>query len=294
MGGKAGLIKVSRQLLQDRLGLPRSMRLESLTLLDDDVANDCFTARVSGDNLPDTPEGNRLPFIELDGELRKHRQKAVGIILLKDRSVRCPDKNRAVIADRPLYDFVLSSLRKCVEYDEIYVSTSSSFYKGVAKGYGLGILDRPPEYDRDDANLGRHLCWAAIETKADIITEISITHPFIKPRSLNAIVEKIRNNPGVNSAFTACKLQGFAWVDGKLNYDITKPRPRTQDIAPVWIEANHYAVRQSHLLAYDSHHAPDPCRRVVEVSEIEAMDVHYPDDLKILEAVYKSGVVTWV
>lgn len=217
--------------------------------------------------------------------------KASGIILLKDESTRFPGKNRSVVCNRRLYDYLFHTIRNCREYDAFYVLTFSQFFTEVAEDYGIRVIHE--EGPTENHLRAEKLAKAAAQTNSDIVVEMTICHPFIKPESLDALVRALRDDDTLDSAYTAKMEQGFIWSgDEPVNFDPSVPYGGTQDAAPVWHEANHYAVRYRWLNSRKLHHGER--RRRVEVSAIEALDVHYPEDLKILDAVYKSGVVDWV
>jgi CMP-N-acetylneuraminic acid synthetase len=218
--------------------------------------------------------------------------KTVAVIILKDRSTRFPGKNRATIHERPICDFIFSTA-KVARFDLVCVSTSSAYFKGVAEDYGLPVLNRPVEFDADDNNvLPPHLAWCAEQTGADIIAELTVCHPFVRPESLDKCLDILRERPDVDSVYTVTAERCQFWFEGQpLNHDPAK-YPRTQDCEPVYRECHQYFHRAETLKRLKQRHGPVSVP--VGIDSIEALDLDYETDLRILEAVYQSGAVDWV
>ena len=80
-----------------------------------------------------------------------------------------------------------------------------------------------------------------------------------------------------DSAFSAQKVQTFAWYRGvPINYDI-EDVPRTQDIDPVWIETSAFFIFKKEL--FTEHHRRIGFHPYIqEVSGIEAIDIDEKKD----------------
>ena len=80
-----------------------------------------------------------------------------------------------------------------------------------------------------------------------------------------------------DSAFSAERIQTFAWYQGKpINYDLNDV-PRTQDMEPIWVETSAFFVFKKEIFTVHN-------RRIgfkpyiQEVSGIEALDIDEKKD----------------
>ena len=89
---------------------------------------------------------------------------------------------------------------------------------------------------------------------------------------------------GHDSAFTARRMQTFAWYKGQpINYDVSNV-PRTQDMEPVFVETSAFFIFKKELWTEHG-------RRIgfhpyiQEVGEIEAVDIDTMEDLEFAQII---------
>ena len=75
-----------------------------------------------------------------------------------------------------------------------------------------------------------------------------------------------------DSAFSAQRIQTFAWYQGKpINYDLNDV-PRTQDMEPIWVETSAFFMFKKEIFTvYNRRIGFKPY--IQEVSGIEAIDI---------------------
>jgi CMP-N-acetylneuraminic acid synthetase len=203
------------------------------------------------------------------------RKKVVAFVPIKLNSQRLPNKNILPIAGHPLCWHILNSLQKIERIDEIYVFCSDEV-----------ILEYIPEntifLKRDvslDGNLvkGFEIYNAFInQVDADIYILAHTTSPFIKYETMSTALNKILND-GHDSAFSAQRMQIFAWYNGKpINYDINDV-PRTQDMEPIYIETSAFFMFEKEI--FTKHNRRIGFRPYIqEVDNIEAVDIDTKED----------------
>ena len=83
-----------------------------------------------------------------------------------------------------------------------------------------------------------------------------------------------------DSAFSAERLQTFAWYQGKsINYDLNDV-PRTQDMEPIWIETSAFYIFKKEIFTrYHRRIGFHPY--IQEVSGIEAIDIDERKDYEL-------------
>ena len=169
--------------------------------------------------------------------------------------------------------------------DEIYVYCSNSEVKEYILP-GVKFLPRPDSLDTDKANSNDIIREFIKAVDADIYVETHATGPFTRAESIDACINAVASNK-YDSAFLAKKLQEFLWQDGTaLNFDI-QHFPRTQDLVPIYSEApGAYVFTRNCFEKYNRRVGVKPY--IHEISEIESIDIDYPEDFEIANAIYMS------
>lgn len=65
MGGHAGIVRISRELLHEKLGISKDFRITNFKYSNPEEDSDCFTFRVVGPSLPLIAEAEPLTQLEL-------------------------------------------------------------------------------------------------------------------------------------------------------------------------------------------------------------------------------------
>ena len=119
-----------------------------------------------------------------------------------------------------------------------------------------------------------------IETvDADVYVLAHATSPFIKVSSIENALSHILSGEN-DSAFSAERIQTFAWYQGKpINYDL-RDIPRTQDIEAIWVETSAFFMFKKEIFTfYNRRIGFNPF--IQEVSGIEAIDIDEPKDFEL-------------
>lgn len=69
----------------------------------------------------------------------------IAVLPAKSDSSRLPNKNMALVADKPLIYYTIKTAKECALIDKVYVSTNSSEIAEFALELGVEIIMRPPE-----------------------------------------------------------------------------------------------------------------------------------------------------
>ena len=201
--------------------------------------------------------------------------KTVALIPIKLNSQRLPHKNILPIAGRPLCWHLCNTLNQVRGIDEVYVYCSDSDVKGFIPEK-TKFLQRPKWLDGDlvkGFDIYREFIKAV---DADIYILAHTTSPFIKISSCQTALDHILSGEN-DSAFSAQRIQTFAWYQGKpVNYDLNDV-PRTQDMEPVWVETSaFYMFKKEIFTVHNRRIGFKPY--IQEVSGIEAVDIDEKKD----------------
>lgn len=212
--------------------------------------------------------------------------KSVAFVPIRLNSKRVAGKNIRILAGKPLLYYILDTLKKVRSIDEVYCFCSSS---EIVKYLPEGVkwLQRDASLD-SDSTLGEDIYDSFVnQIQADIYVLAHATSPFIKYTTVeNALQHVIKGT--YDSAFSAERMQTFAWYKGQpLNYSLNHI-PRTQDIEPVYIETSAFFIFRRQVWT-DFHQRIGLTPYVAEVDRIEGVDIDWPEDFVFAEHIAHSS-----
>jgi len=208
--------------------------------------------------------------------------KTVAFVPIRLNSQRVEGKNLRLLGGEPLLCHILRALLRTQGIDETYVYCSNETIRPLLPE-GVRFLQRPERLDRD-TTLGAEIYYAfTAEVHADLYVLAHATSPFIRPETIGEALEQVRSG-NYDSAFSAEKIQTFAWYEGRpLNYSPDNI-PRTQTIEPFYIETSSFFIFPRQLWCGRRRRIGDrPYMAVVD--RIEGMDIDYPEDFAMAEVI---------
>ena len=213
--------------------------------------------------------------------------KTVAFVPIRLNSQRVEGKNLRLLGGEPLMTYLLRSLIGAKNIDEVYVYCSNTAIKEYLPE-GVKFLQRDERLD-SNTTLGREIYDAFTrEVEADIYVLAHATSPFIKTHTIEDAVAKVQSGD-YDSAFSAEKIQTFAWWQGQpLNYSFENV-PRTQDLEPLLVETSAFFIFQREL--WMEHHRRIGFRPYAAITDrIESIDIDNPDDFLLAEAIVTAGL----
>lgn len=201
--------------------------------------------------------------------------KTVALIPIKLNSQRLPHKNILPIAGHPLCWHLGNTLTHVTGIDKVYVYCSDC---EVMKYLPDKVLFKQrPKWLDGDLVKGFDIYRNFIsEVDADIYILAHTTSPFIKASSIENALNHVKSGKN-DSAFSAERVQTFAWYQGKpINYDLNDV-PRTQDMEPIWVETSAFYIFKKEIFTMHNRrigYSP----YIQEVSGIEAVDIDEKKD----------------
>ncbi|MCI5598735.1 MAG: acylneuraminate cytidylyltransferase family protein [Ruminococcus sp.] len=201
--------------------------------------------------------------------------KVVAFVPIKLNSQRLPHKNILPIAGHPLCWHLCNTLLKVNNIDEVYVYCSDERVSDYIPE-GVILKKRDKKLDGDLVK-GFDIYKSFIsEVDADVYVLAHTTSPFIRQESIDNALKHIVSGSN-DSAFSAEKIQTFAWYKDKpINYDLNDV-PRTQDLEPIWVETSAFFMFKKEIFTdYNRRIGFNPY--IQEVSGIEAIDIDEKKD----------------
>ena len=208
--------------------------------------------------------------------------KVVAFVPIRLNSKRVVGKNLKMLGDKPLLQYILDTLASTSSIDEVYVYCSQEEIKPMLPA-GVKFLKRDEWLDRDET-LGQEIYDAFTkEVDADVYILAHTTSPFIKAETIENAVKQVTEG-GHDSAFSAQKVQTFAWYKGAtLNYNL-KEIPRTQTIEPVYFETSAFYIFRKEVWTV-AHQRIGEKPYMAIVDPIEGIDIDNPEDFEFAEKV---------
>lgn len=203
---------------------------------------------------------------------------------MKLNNKRLPQKNtKSFTNGKPLCWYILSTLTKISEIDEIYVYCSNPDIREYIPD-GVKYLERSVTLDQDTTKMNEVLQCFADEVEADIYVMTHTTAPFIKPESIRKGLDAVSSGK-FDSSFAAKKLQDFIWKDGNpYNYSLDSI-PRTQDLPVMYQETSGFYIYKKDIITQMNRRIGNK-PYIVEVGEIESVDIDETEDFVIADAIY--------
>lgn len=210
--------------------------------------------------------------------------KVVGFVPIKLNSERLPMKNvKKFTNGEPLISYILDTLLKVKELDEIYVYCSDEKIQDYLP-QNVKFLQRDKYYDLSSTSFNEVLSSFTEIIDADVYVLAHATAPMIQPASISKAVKKLLNED-YDSAFTVTRIQEFLWKDNMpFNYSLDAI-PRTQDLPEMYVETCGLYVFKNHLMKQEKRRIGNK-PYLLEVSKIEAIDINNPEDFIIADAVF--------
>lgn len=215
--------------------------------------------------------------------------KTVAFVPIKLNNQRTPGKNTKRFDDgTPLITVFLNTLVKVRGLDEVYVFCSDESIKEYLIP-GINYLKRPEYLDTQQATPQDIIAEFIKKIEADIYAVCHCTSPFVTVDHFEECITATKSDK-FDSSFTAEKLQHLMWTDNNepLNFDPMNV-PRTQDLPIYYSEVSAaYVFKKEVFEKYKRRIGIKP--HITEVSGVECVDIDYPEDFKIANAIYMSIV----
>lgn len=213
--------------------------------------------------------------------------KTVAFVPIKLNNQRMPGKNIKNFSDgTPLITFFLETLSKVKNFDEVYVFCSDERIKDYLVPE-VHFLKRPEYLDTQQATPQDIISEFLKLVPADIYAVCHCTSPFVTVEHFEECVEYVKNKK-FDSSFTAEKVQRLMWTEKNepLNFDPANI-PRTQDLPVYYNEVSAAYVFKKEVFEVYKRRV-GVCPHITEVSGTECVDIDYPEDFDIANAIYMS------
>jgi CMP-N-acetylneuraminic acid synthetase len=213
-------------------------------------------------------------------------KKIIALVPMRHHSQRVPGKNYRLLAGKPLYQHILSTLMSCKEISEIVVDTDSpEIISGIkAKFPRIKVIERPEHLRADDISMNEILLYDTSQYPADLYIQTHSTNPLVKPGTISKAIQTfIKNYPANDSMFAVTRLQVRLWdKQGRPINHNPEILLQTQDLPSVYEENScFYIFTRSTLESRCNRLGEHPY--LYEIDRSEAWDIDEEDDFLIID-----------
>jgi len=210
----------------------------------------------------------------------------IALVPMRHHSQRVPGKNYRLLAGKPLYHHILSTLLAVPEIDTILVDTDSEPIMDGLRQYfpSVQIIDRPEHLRADTIPMNEILVYDTAQVSADFYLQTHSTNPLLKPGTISrAIQQFLGNYTAYDSLFSVTRLQTRLYdQDGKAINHNPMELLQTQDLPPIYEENSClYIFTRENLLRRGHRIGNRPL--LFEIDSEEAWDIDVELDFAICD-----------
>lgn len=229
----------------------------------------------------------------------------IAIIPAKGNSERIPRKNLSPIMGRPLLSWTIENLQKTQQIDFIYVSTDDDEIAETATHEGARVISRPTHLAKSSTPMRpviQHaITWLNIDKLTSGHEEILIvfpTAPLLKAKTIASAFELLnKNNSRASRCVFSCTRYGhpiersfvirsgvpvLSFPDEDLKKQTQTFPTRYHDAGTFYLGTKEFFMSDQTVLS--EHGIP------FEIQACDGLDVDWPEDLVILEALMKHAL----
>lgn len=208
--------------------------------------------------------------------------RVVAFVPAKGQSDRIANKNTVILDGEHLFKRKLRQLLECDLIDDVYLDTESHDLIELVSDLDVKILERDPELASNATDGHALFANECKQVDADVYIQSLCTSPFITEDTLSRALKQLLDDTTADSLVAVQRRKQYCWVDGRPAYGEGKI-PNSVDLDETIIESmGLYMVKRT---------GGAPAKRfgntpiLFELSEEEAVDLNWPDDLALAERI---------
>lgn len=202
--------------------------------------------------------------------------KIVALVPMRHHSQRVPGKNYRLIAGKPLYSHIITTLLSCPEVDQVVVDTDSQpIIDGLRDSIPqVLVLERPEALRADSIAMNEILIYDTSQVEADFYIQTHSTNPLLRRETISKAVHTFLDHyPAYDSLFSVTCLKTRLWdqLGRAINHN-PAVLIQTQDLPPVYEENScMYIFTRANLL--ERHNRLGERPMMFEIDAAEAWDI---------------------
>lgn len=232
--------------------------------------------------------GETLSSVDSDRGKTMKRQ-ATAILPMRGGSQRVTDKNTRLVANKPLYTYIIDTLRACKCIERIVINTDIEF---IFAEYGWDsdiVLIRRGQDLTGNCDMNWVIAETLEKSAGEHFLQVHATNPLVKSSTIDAAISRyFEELPLHDSCFSVNRVQKRFWDENArpINHSLIDA-PTTQDLRPMFEENScFYIFSRSSFKAAKNRIGLRPS--MAEIPASEAWDIDTEEELKICEAILES------
>jgi CMP-N-acetylneuraminic acid synthetase len=215
------------------------------------------------------------------------------LVPMRHHSQRVPGKNYRLLAGKPLYHHIVSTLFSVPEIAQVVVDTDSQqIIDGLTQDFPkVVILPRPEHLCADAIPMNEILVYDTSQVEAEFYLQTHSTNPLLRPETISRAIQDILiSYPAHDSLFSVTRLMTRLWDRNgcPLNHDSTVLL-QTQDLPPVFEENSClYIFTRENLQKRRNRIGEKPL--MFEIRSEEAWDIDDELDFEIADFLMRKSV----
>jgi len=212
--------------------------------------------------------------------------KIAALVPMRHHSQRVPGKNYRLLAGKPLYQHIITTLLAVPEISTIVVDTDSQpVMEGLQRDFPqVRLIDRPDHLRPDTIPMNEILLYDTSLVNADFYVQTHSTNPLLKPATISKAIQALLSDYPVHDSLfsvTSLQIRLYDQLGRALNHD-PNILLQTQDLPPVYQENSClYIFNRANLSRRRNRIGDRPL--MFEIDAEEAWDIDEETDFNIAD-----------
>lgn len=219
------------------------------------------------------------------------------IVPARGSSKSIPNKNLALLAGKPLINYVISAAKQASNIDQIICTTDSQQISSHCESLEISTHKRPAKLATDDSPVRDAVVDLITNSKnkfgptPDIFLLLQPTSPLVLPEHIEASIQALQDHPEFPSVQTVCEIPHNMHAynqreirDGGIRFAFPEDRKRcyNRQLKPKFYQfGNLFAIRTKAFLD-GTGFAPEPSFPII-IDRKHSIDIDQVEDIKIAE-----------
>ncbi len=214
----------------------------------------------------------------------------IALVPMRHHSQRVPGKNYRPLAGKPLFHYIIETLLRVPEIDQIVVDTDSEIVmEGLRRHFPqVRVLERPERLRGDTVPMNEILLYDSEQFAADFYLQTHSTNPLLQAETVRKAIQTfLASYPTYDSLFSVTRLQTrlYDQLGRAINHN-PAILLQTQDLPPVFEENSClYLFTRQTLVARRNRIGERPL--MFEIPRLEAVDIDEEEDFVLAEALMR-------
>lgn len=208
---------------------------------------------------------------------------------MKAHSERVPGKNIRDFHGRPLFHWVMDSLRESRYVKSVVINTDSEeIARSAQADFDVRILKRPERLLGDTVGISPLIEYDISQVEGEYFLQTHSCNPLLSAATIDAAIEKFFATEGADSLFAVTPFQKrFYWPDGRpVNHDPANLL-LTQNLPPL-LEENSNLYLFSRRSFTENYHRIGRRPVMFPMNPIEAIDIDTEIEFRLAEELAPS------